>query len=80
MMTLVEKPDRLRREYLCKLESSAPLLRGYRSKGDFYFDGHRLSSLYRTLTLRASGLTKSIQVASSLQKILNSNANQKVTP
>ena len=78
MRVLVETPERLRREYLGKLESSAPLLRGYRSKSDFYFDGHRLSSLYRVINLRATWLIKSIQNSFFFAKTLKSTTNQKV--
>jgi len=79
MKVFAETPERLRREYLCKLESSAPLPQEYRSKGDFYFDGHRLSSLYRTLTLNALRLTNGIHNRFFFAKILKSTLNQKVT-
>ena len=78
MMTLVEKPERLRREYFQKKEN-APLRRGYQCKGDFSLYGHRLSSLYRGTIITATWLTKGIQTGFSFSKILNSNANQKVT-
>jgi len=74
MMVLVGIPDRLRREYLQKKED-APLSG---NKGDFSLYGHRLSSLYRTLTLGVSWLINRIQIGFSLSKILKSNANQKV--
>jgi len=79
MRAFAQTPERLRREYLCKLEDSAPLLLGYRSKGDFYFDGHRLSSLYRGLILSLLRLTKSIQIGFFFAKILKSKTIQKVT-
>ncbi|MHA1128161.1 MAG: hypothetical protein ACTSRN_04315 [Alphaproteobacteria bacterium] len=74
MMAFMEIPERLRREYLRKKED-APLSE---NKGDFSLYGHRLSSLYRGLTLGEAWLIKRIQIGFSLSKILKSNANQKV--
>lgn len=74
MMEFAEIPERLRREYLRKKED-APL---FENKGDFSLYGHRLSSLYREVTLSLAWLIKRIQIGFSLSKILKSNANQKV--
>ena|GEM_PF-3263367 len=72
MTTNSENTGCLRREYLGKDESGAPLPAcSGTNRGDFTFDGHRLSSLYRDISLRARGLRKSLIKlfsASSLQK------------
>lgn len=66
---LVATQGRLRREYLCNEETNAPLLvlKG-KNKGDFSFDGHRLSSLYRQKSLDQARLTKRYRAPSLLQK------------
>ncbi|PCJ76305.1 MAG: hypothetical protein COA53_03390 [Rhodobacteraceae bacterium] len=78
MIALVQTPDRLRREYFQKKED-APLLRGYRGKGDFSLYSHRLSSLYRHMIVSVIWLIKRIQIGFSFSKILKSTINQKVT-
>jgi hypothetical protein len=65
---------RLGREYLDKKEiKDAPLnmRRHITNRGDFFFDGHRLSSLYRMVRVDRTGLTKRNEPASFLQKYSN---------
>jgi len=65
---LADIAGRLRRAYLDKEETDAPLPKGTRrdDRGGFSFDGHRLASLYRGDRIGWRRLTN--PCASSLQK------------
>jgi len=71
---MMEKLARLRREYLCKKDGKdAPLpkRRHITDKGGFFFDGHRLSSLYRRNNMDPTQLIKRNEPVSFLRKYSN---------
>ncbi|MGE4611419.1 MAG: hypothetical protein AAED33_08505 [Paracoccaceae bacterium] len=76
MIERMDSTECLRREYFSKQEKSAPSPRGLQDKGDFFFDGHRLSSLYRRTTLRVEWLMIHEQIGFFFVKILKNNFNQ----
>lgn len=69
-MAQADNSGRLRREYFGKEEAGAPRTdrTGRPARGDFSFDGHRLSSLYRGADQTTQVLRKSYAPSSSLEK------------